>query len=156
MKKKPVTEYVPLKSFLKGNYAYCYTAFWRAEPAYNKVIPQLGGFYESPTKLKQFDQVPGYALGSFAGYINFDGNGSLIGKGKTNRGGIDIADITYTGTYTVAHDLTTGVFTGTFQTGTTDFINHYFIMADNWKELKFIILNTYLRQPVTSGSLVKI
>ncbi len=54
--------------------------------------------------------------------------------------------------------MPSGVFTGKFKTErvTGEFINHYYVMANNWQELWFIILDTYLRQAETSGSLIKI
>jgi len=158
MSKVPKNPMIPSVSLLKGCYAYSYTAYWRAVPAYKKETPHLAAFYESPLSLKNFTQVPGYAVGSFAGYVCFDGAGKLQGKGKANIGGENPIDVSYTGSYTVAIDTATGVITGTFQTmaGQSDFINHYFVMADNWKQLVFTITDTYLRKPVTSGCMIKI
>jgi len=157
MSKIPKNQASPIR-FLKGCYAYSYTAYWRAVPPYNIAIPQLGAFYESPSTPNQFNQIPGYSVGSFAGYVCFDGAGNLEGKGKANRGGVGISDIIYTGTYLVTENLPSGVFTGTFQTkaSPTNFINHYFVAADNWKQLTYVILDTNLRQPVTSGCMIKI
>lgn len=160
MGKVPKNKLIPSVSLLKGCYAYSYTAYWRAVPAYNIEIPQLGAFYESPAKPNHFTQVPGYAVGSFAGYVCFDGAGKLEGKGKSNRGGKSFTDIAYTGIYTIDINMPTGIFSGTFQTtsGGTNLINHYFIVADNWKQLLFTILDTDLnsKKPVTSGCMIKI
>lgn len=157
---------IPPASFLKGYYAYSHSIFWRANPPYNKPIPQLPAVYESPSNPGTFVQVQGYSIASFAGYIFFDGKGNLKGSGISNRGGvsIDSTPIIVSGTYTVDIDSSLGVpvYSGKFTTesmGTS--INHYYVMANDWKELKFIMLDSYdstgpLRQPVTSGVMTRI
>lgn len=169
--KETITEigkhYLPLNSLLKGSYAYSHSIFFRAEPPYKKLIPHLPAFYESPTNPGKFNQVPGYAVTAFAGYINFNGAGKLTGSGVSNRGGvaIDNSPFSFTGDYSVEVDWSNGiaVYFGKFKTASVDtIINHFFVMADNWKELKFIMLDSLdntgkpLRQPVTSGVMTRI
>ncbi|HVU84531.1 MAG TPA: hypothetical protein VHC50_06810 [Puia sp.] len=166
MENNPKNWYAPPASLLRGCYAYSHSIFWRADPPYNKKIPQLTAQYESPSDPGKFIPVQGYSVASFAGHICFDGAGKLRGGGIGNRGGvaIDAVPISITGTYTVDVDWSTGapVYTGRIITesmGTV--INHYYVMADSWKELKFIMLGSYndsgpLRQPVTSGIMTRI
>lgn len=152
------SHYRPLTSFLKGSYAYSYLSYWRAVPAYPNEVPQLAGFYEDPSKLGVFKQVPGYTLVSYAAYIHFNGDGTFYEKGKLNRAGGNIVPVDNKGTYTVEADWIAGVFTGTFTVSNKpgEFINHYFIMANDWKELHFMMLDTFKRQPVTAGILKRI
>lgn len=159
---KTITEiakqYLPLTTFLKGSYAYSYVSYWRAVPPYKKETPQLGSFYESPANPGIFEQVPGYALVSYAAYIHFNGDGTFYEKGMLNSSGGNISPVENKGTYTVQADWLAGVFTGTFTVSNKpgEFINHYFIMANDWKELHFMMLDTYLRQPITAGILRRI
>ena len=167
MKSNPKTSYIPPVFFLNGCYAYSHSMLWWANPPYKKLIPHLGAFYESPAKPGTFLQVQGFAVASFAGYICFDGAGNLNGSGVSVQGGNTSipSSFPFTGTYTVDVDWSTGsaVYTGRFTTVSNDgtSANHFFVMADNWKELKFIMLDTYdssnkpLRQPVTSGVLTR-
>lgn len=154
-------------NFLKGCYAYSHSALWWAHPPFPNPIPQLGAFYESPASPGNFSQVQGFSVVSFAGYLCFDGAGKLQGSGIGIRGGKTPAPapMPLTGTYTVDVDIVLGshVYSGiiTTESGGT-FINHYYVMADNWKELKFIMLDTHdnlnkpLRQPITSGVMTRI
>ncbi|HEU4576427.1 MAG TPA: hypothetical protein VFS36_15600 [Chitinophagaceae bacterium] len=148
----------PPASLLKGSYAYSYISYWRAVPPYKKVTPQLGCFYESPTSPGIFTQVPGYALVSYAAYIHFNGDGTFYEKGMLHSAEGNIVPVDNKGTYTLQADSTAGVITGTFTVSNNpgEFINHYFIMANDWKELHFMMLDTYLRQPITAGILKRI
>lgn len=159
--------HIPSVHFLKGCYAYSHTALWWAHPPFPNPIPQLGAFYESPASPGSFSQVQGFSVVSFAGYLCFDGLGKLQGSGIGIRGGNTNASspMPLSGTYTVDVDAVSGsqVCSGiiTTDSGGT-FINHYYVMANNWKELKFIMLGTYdssgnpKRQPVTLGVMTRI
>lgn len=160
--KETITEiskqYQPLTSLLKGSYAYSYVSYWKADPPYKKQIPQLGSFYEDPASPDVFTQVQGYALVSYAAYIHFNGDGTFYEKGKLSNATKNISPVNNVGTYTVDADWVAGVYTGTFTVSNAagEFINHYFIMANDWKELHFMMLDTYLRQPITAGVLRRI
>ena len=153
-----IAKHLPLESLLKGAYAYSYTSYWRADPPYPIDIPQIGCFHESPNNIGVFKQVRGFSLTAFAAYIHFNGDGTFYEKGKLRRAGAPIADVNNKGVYTVEEDSTAEVFTGKFTVENVpgQFINHYFVMADDWKELHFMMLDTYNRQPVATGVLKKI
>ncbi len=114
------------ESFLHGAYAYSYT----------------GKFYKPATPLLGTEH-------SFAGYIDFDGNGNLSGAGMVNLFNITPAGpgvltahpVNFNGTYNV---MLAPVPTGTLQqidaVNPAIKIDYYFVMADDWKELKFMIL----------------
>lgn len=160
---KIASQATPPKSLLKGSYAYSYISYWRAIPPYPNVpfpndVPQLGSYYEDPASPGIFKQVAGYSLISYAAYIHFNGDGTFFEKGMLNRSGGKILPVDNKGTYTLQAGSSPGVITGTFtvSNATNEFINHYFIMADDWKELHFMMLDTYLRKPITAGVLRRI
>jgi hypothetical protein len=160
---KIANQHLPSLSLLKGSYAYSYISYWRAIPAYPNVpypkdVPQLASYYEDPATPGIFKQVPGYALVSYAAYIHFNGDGTFYEKGMLNRAGGKILPVDNKGTYTLQADGPAGVITGNFSVSNAanEFINHYFIMANDWKELHFMMLDTYLRQPITAGILKRI
>lgn len=107
------------KIFLKGDYAFSH----RGEIETNgNFIPQ-----------------------TFVGYMNFDGNGKVEGKGVVNRnGGTPFEAVDNKGTYTVALS-NTGTITGTIKTTGKMAINpkqeitieYSFVMADNLREIKY-------------------
>lgn len=114
--------------------------------------------YNETPMPRKFTQLPGYSVGSFARYVCFDGVGNL--EEWVTGVELILLRLPIKEPNTIC-SVGMGVFTGIFtiqdpSANPPDFINHYFVMADDWDELRFIILDTYLRQPVTSGTMRKI
>jgi hypothetical protein len=141
----------------------------RAIPRYKAAIPTLVAVTESQPVGSQtvgnFVQVPGYSIASFAGYVNFWGDGSLTAAGWNNRGGVDQSYDVLTGTYTLTPNHTTvePCFEGEFTTAIPNVaeIRHFFVAADRLRVLHFMIRDTFdpsgnvTRQPVASGVMTR-
>ena len=111
---------------LRGVYAYSYR----------------GSFGSTPVKFQ-----------GFAGYILFDGGGGLEGYGQVSIPDNELAspprptlkELRFQGTYTVEPTelspagcfVYTGTFQATDQSNVT--IEYYYVMADEWRELKFMM-----------------
>ncbi len=87
-----------------------------------------------------------------AGYLTFDGQGGVAGKIMVNRNGGTSELAIPTGTYTldISND---GIATGTIETTsafnpTTNIgIKYFFVVADNWKELKYAVQKAVVTNP---------
>jgi hypothetical protein len=79
-----------------------------------------------------------------AGYLTFDGLGGVIGEIMVNRNGGAPQIVTPSGSYTLAFSPD-GIATGTIITtsqldSTTNIgIEYHFVVADDWKELKYAV-----------------
>lgn len=108
----PKTLPVPPEALLFGTYAYSYSG-------------SLGGD----------DQ-------TFAGHINFHGDGSLNGGGNvflSHTG--KLKPVTFNGQYALEVQLDEDLVTGTFNTidqYQTE-LKYYFVVAAHWNELKFMV-----------------
>lgn len=79
-----------------------------------------------------------------AGYLTFDGQGGVDGKIKVNRNGGTSEDIIAQGSYTVEitnNGIATGIIktAGNLNAAAIVKIEYYFVVADNWKELKYSV-----------------
>jgi hypothetical protein len=165
----PGNTYVPPNARLYGSYACSYSGFQHAFPPFKnqpgqQPIPQIGGYVEvsppsvTPLKAGQYDQVEGYVPMAFTGVYTFFGNGQLSGHGRVSQGQ-NSRSVEFTGTYDVTHDPAPSVYSGTLETIDVNSgvkIDHYFVVADDWRELRFIITGTGKRQMAVNGSMIRV
>ena len=171
-----------LNKLLNARYGFSYTGFSRAlppdspgQPGAPPAPPQLGG-YAPGASPGAFSQLPGYFLEAAAGYSEFEGNGNLHGVVAVSRGGSAIAfpvivptrfqhqaPKDFTGTYYVNGDGFTGGFRSIL--APTEPVNPlindhitldwFFVMVNDWQELKFVAINSNFRRPVISGTMTR-
>ena len=139
---RPGTNVVPIR--LSGAYVFSHDGFIRNDPPYPTNVPTLVAYLDDGKG--NYEQQSGFTIEGAVGWMMFDGSGGVTGRVMFNKHGIGVpaqaAD--FEGTYTV--NLTTGidvVYTGTINTKgknqTGPLVNYYFVAADNWRELRFLI-----------------
>jgi hypothetical protein len=162
------SDYAPPTRLLHGVFTTAYAGFVHAKPEFGvaaaPLSPQIPAFVNSKATPTVFQQMAGYVPTTFAGYIKFNGDGTLKGSGMIHKG-LQVYPTEYTGTYTVSADWggPGTAYHGTFQTvDATDptsppvVIDHYFVAGDDWRALDFIVTSTSLRQVIGAGRLARV
>src|SRR5215510_5281350 len=102
---QPSHHYTPPAALLHGIYTTAYAGFVHADPLFgpgpSPLSPQIPAYVNPKATPTVFTQVPGYVPSTFAGWIKFNGDGTLKGGGMVCKG-LQAGPTTYDGTYTVS------------------------------------------------------
>ncbi len=108
------TEGPSLTHLLKGVFAYSYSGYHAAVAAPPHGIPEIGSYLErtrpAPNITGQrgwelYDEIDGYVLVDYVGWIDFHGDGQLSGGGTSQRAGARAVPFTHSGSYVVEDAL---------------------------------------------------
>ncbi|HJW34350.1 MAG TPA: hypothetical protein VJ505_13470 [Holophagaceae bacterium] len=154
---------------LRGAYGYSYSGYLRAKPpyAYAKSVPQLGAFLQqNPLSPPSFEQVEGFVLIGYVGWITFDGTPNLTGRGTSQVGGSKVAlDADFTGTLSDLQFESGGPGDPPFLSGTFKTIDaadpsvgftHKFVASSDRKTIFFTVTDGDYRDMVASGVMTKL
>ena len=103
-----------LTHLLSGVFAYSYSGYHVAEGTPPHGAPEIGSYLERTRPAttvvgrrgwELYDEIDGYVLIDYIGWIDFHGDGFLSGGGTAQRAGGRAVPFTHSGTYTVENAL---------------------------------------------------
>ena len=103
-----------LTHLLSGVFAYSYSGYLVAEGTPPQGAPEIGSYLERTRPARTvagqrgwelYDEIDGYVLVDYVGWIDFHGDGYLSGGGTAQRAGGRAVPFTHSGTYTVDNAL---------------------------------------------------
>ncbi|MEP7087912.1 MAG: hypothetical protein ABI884_11440 [Gemmatimonadota bacterium] len=100
------------------------------------------------------DEIDGYELVDYIGWVDFDGDGHLSGGGTTQRAGAHAIPFTHSGTYTV-DNAQRPMLDGKIVPSSCVILTHADESADSARELRFTVLESDAGTPVASGTMVQ-
>ncbi|HEY8795900.1 MAG TPA: hypothetical protein VIM15_13260 [Gemmatimonadaceae bacterium] len=154
-----------LTHLLKGVFAYAYSGYHAELPsvALLRNAPRIGSYLErtrpatsaAPQRGWEFyDEIDGYVLVDYVGWIDFHGDGRLSGGGTTQRAGSRAVPFTHAGTYTVesAQPL---LLSGELARSPSVILTHAVASTDSTRKLKFTVLDSEKGRLVAAGTMVQ-
>ena len=155
-----------LTHLLKGVFAYAYSGYHAELPsvALLRNAPRIGSYLErtrpvtnpAPQRGWEFyDEIDGYVLVDYVGWIDFHGDGMLSGGGTTQRGGSRAVPFTHAGTYTV-DSVQPQLLSGELAPSPAVILTHVVSSGDSTRRLKFTVLDGEKGRPVAAGTMVQI
>ena len=153
-----------LTHLLKGVFAYSYSGYHAALQAPSPLhgLPEIGSYLErtrpAPTVVAQrgwefCDEIDGYVLVDYIGWIDFDGDGNLSGGGTSQRGGARAVPFTHSGTY-VVENAQPPMLSGEMVPSSCVILTHAHSNSDPARELKFTVLDGDAGKLVASGTMM--
>jgi len=101
-----------------------------------------------------YDEIDGYVLVDYVGWIDFHGDGMLSGGGTTQRAGSRAVPFTHAGTYTVENAQPL-LLSGELARSPSVILTHAVASTDSTRKLKFTVLDGEKGRPVAAGTLVQ-
>jgi hypothetical protein len=153
-----------LTHLLKGVYAYSYSGYLvNAASTQPAAVPEIGSYLErtrpAPIVVGErgweiYDEIDGYELVDYIGWIDFHGDGNLSGGGTSQRAGLRAVPFTHSGTYVVESALPP-ILARERIANTSVILTHVDAKRDPVCELRFTVLDGDVRKVVASGTMVK-
>jgi hypothetical protein len=154
-----------LTHLLKGVFAYAYSGYHAELPsvALLRNAPRIGSYLErtrpvtSPAPQREwefYDEIEGYVLVDYVGWIDFHGDGVLSGGGTTQRAGSRAVPFTHAGTYTV-ESAQPQLLSGELVPSPSVILTHAVASRDSTRELKFTVLDGEKGILVAAGTMVQ-
>lgn len=154
-----------LTHLLKGVFAYAYSGYHAELPsvALLRNAPRIGSYLErtrpatgvAPQRGWEFyDEIDGYVLVDYVGWIDFHGDGQLTGGGTTQRAGSRAVPFVHAGTYTVesAKPL---LLSGELAPSPSVILTHAVASSGSTRKLKFTVLDGEKGRLVAAGTMVQ-
>ena len=153
-----------LTHLLKGVFAYAYSGYHAELPSVSllRSAPRIGSYLErtrpasnlaAPRGWEFYDEIDGYVLVDYIGWIDFHGDGRLTGGGTTQRTGSRAVPFTHTGTYSVesAHPR---LLSGEPAPSPSVILTHAAPPSQSTRKLKFTVLDGEKGRLLAAGILV--
>jgi hypothetical protein len=152
-----------LSHLLKGVFAYAYSGYHAELPsvALLRNAPRIGSYLErtrpvtGPTPLRGwefYDEIDGYVLVDYVGWIDFHGDGMLSGGGTTQRAGSRAVPFTHAGTY-IVESAQPQLLSG--DPSPAVILTHIVANRDSTRRLKFTVLDGEKGRLVAAGTMVQ-
>jgi hypothetical protein len=152
-----------LTHLLKGVFAYSYSGYHAALPAPSPLYgaPEIGSYLErtrpAATVAVQrgwefYDEIDGYVLVDYIGWIDFHGDGNLSGGGTSQRAGGRAVPFTHSGTY-VVENAQPPMVSGEVVPSACVILTHARSRSDPARELRFTVLDGEAGKLVASGTM---
>jgi hypothetical protein len=152
-----------LTHLLKGVFAYSYSGYHAealvAVPPHR--APEIGSYLERTRPATTVagqrgwefcDEIDGYVLVDYVGWIDFHGDGHLSGGGTSQRAGGRAVPFTHSGTYTV-ESAQPPLFTGERVANSCVILTHTAESSNDGRGLRFTVLDADAGKLVASGTL---
>jgi len=152
-----------LTHLLSGVFAYSYSGYHVEEGSPPHGAPEIGSYLERTrpaTALatrrgwELYDQIDGYVLVDYIGWIDFHGDGYLSGGGTAQRAGGRAVPFTHSGTYTVDNALEP-VRQGERIADSSVIFTHAQEARESSHVLKFTVLDGSEGKLLASGTMMK-
>jgi len=152
-----------LTHLLTGVFAYSYSGYLAAEGTPPHGAPEIGSYLErtrpATTVAGQrgwelYDEIDGYVLVDYIGWIDFHGDGFLSGGGTAQRAGARAVPFTHSGTYTVDNAIPP-ILRGERFADASVIFTHSQEAREAGSVLKFTVLDGNEGKLVASGTMMK-
>ena len=152
-----------LTHLLSGVFAYSYSGYHVAEATPPHGAPEIGSYLERTRPAttvavrrgwELYDEIDGYVLVDYVGWIDFHGDGYLSGGGTAQRAGGRAVPFTHSGTYTVDNALAP-IVNGERIADTSVIFTHAHEELDAAHVLKFTVLDGNEGRLLASGTMMK-
>lgn len=152
-----------LTHLLKGVFAYSYSGYHAAVPAASHPhgAPAIGSYLErtrpAPTVAVKrgwefYDEIDGYVLVDYIGWIDFHGDGNLSGGGTSRLAGASAVPFSHFGTY-VVENAQPPMLSGKVVPSACVILTHAHSKSDPARELRFTVLDGDAGKLVASGTM---
>jgi len=152
-----------LTHLLKGVFAYSYSGYHAealaAAPPHR--APEIGSYLERTRPATSVagqrgwefcDEIDGYVLVDYVGWIDFHGDGHLSGGGTSQRAGGRAVPFTHSGTYTV-ENAQPPMYSGERAAAPCVILTHADASSDSTRGLRFMVLEGGAGKLLASGTL---
>ena len=152
-----------LTHLLSGVFAYSYSGYHVEEGTPPHAAPEIGSYLErtrpATTVMARrgwelYDEIDGYVLVDYVGWIDFHGDGYLSGGGTAQRAGGRAVPFTHAGTYTVDNALA-AMMHGARLADTSVIFTHAHEAREAAHVLKFTLLDGNEGKLLASGTMMK-
>jgi hypothetical protein len=154
-----------LTHLLKGVFAYSYSGYLVAlhPDATPQPIPEIGSYLErtrpattlgGPRGWEFYDEIEGYVLVDYVGWIDFHGDGQLSGGGTSQRAGGRPVPFTHSGKY-VVENAQPPMLTGERVGSSCVILTHADESYNPNRELKFTLLDSDAGLMLASGKMIQ-
>lgn len=152
-----------LTHLLKGVFAYSYSGYHveTAPVAPPHRAPEIGSYLERTRPATTVagqrgwefcDEIDGYVLVDYVGWIDFHGDGHLSGGGTSQRAGARAVPFTHSGTYTV-ENAQPPLYSGERVANSCVILTHAVESGESGRGLRFTVLDGDAGKLVASGTL---
>ncbi|MFS8082102.1 MAG: hypothetical protein ACMG51_01515 [Ginsengibacter sp.] len=150
---------------LKGVFAYSYSGYHDAAgmatpPA---VAPEIGSYLERTRPAMSiagqrgwelYDEIDGYVLVDYVGWIDFHGDGKLSGGGTSRRAGANAVPFTHSGSY-IVEIAKSPMLEGEMVSNSCVILTHAEQGAEDARALKFTVLDGDAGRLVAAGTMTQ-
>jgi hypothetical protein len=152
-----------LTHLLSGVFAYSYSGYHVAEGTPPHGAPEIGSYLERTRPAatvserrgwELYDEIDGYVLIDYIGWIDFHGDGHLSGGGTAQRAGGRAVPFTHSGIYTVENALAP-MRQGERIADTSVIFTHAHEAREATNVLKFTVLDGNAGRLLASGTMMK-
>lgn len=137
-----------LTHVLKGVFAYSYSGYLSASDTPPHGVPQIGSYLERTRPATSViaqrgwevcDEIDGYVLVDYVGWVEFHGDGQLSGGGTSQRAGEGAVPFTHSGYY-VVEDALPQMLVGESVAKSSIILTRIDVECEPGRELKFTVL----------------
>lgn len=152
-----------LTHLLSGVFAYSYSGYHVEQGTPPHGAPEIGSYLErtrpattavSRRGWELYDEIEGYVLVDYVGWIDFHGDGNLSGGGTAQRAGGRAVPFTHSGIYTVDNALEP-IVNGERIADSSVIFTHAHQSPASLHELKFTVLDGNQGKLLASGRMMK-
>jgi hypothetical protein len=153
-----------LTHLLKGVFAYSYSGYLSAdEGKASRGVPEIGSYLERTRPATMlgaqrgwefYDEIDGYVLVDYVGWIDFHGDGELSGGGTSQRAGDRPIPFTHSGKY-IVENVQPPMFSGERVASSCVILTHADEGCDPNGELKFTLLDGDAGKMLASGKMIQ-
>lgn len=150
---------------LKGVFAYSYSGYHdeariTTPPAF---APEIGSYLERTRPAMSiagtrgwelYDEIDGYVLVDYVGWIDFHGDGNLSGGGTSQRAGANAVPFTHSGSY-IVENAKSPMLDGEMVSKTCVILTRVEQGAEDARALKFTVLDGDAGKLVASGTMTQ-
>ena len=157
------SQHESLTHLLSGVFAYSYSGYHVEEGTPPHGAPEIGSYLERTRPAttvsahrgwELYDEIDGYVLVDYVGWIDFHGDGYLSGGGTAQRAGGRAVPFTHSGSYTVDNALAP-ILHGERVMDTSVIFTHAHEGRDAAHVLKFTLLDGNEGKLLASGTMMK-
>jgi len=152
-----------LTHLLKGVFAYSYSGYHAEAPAPSPLhnAADIGSYLQRTRPARTvaaqrgwefYDEIDGYVLVDYIGWIDFHGDGNLSGGGTSQRAGGRVVPFTHSGTYVVENAQPPRL-SGETVPSSCVILTHAHAKSDPGRELRFTMLDSDAGKLVASGTM---
>ncbi|MDQ2768688.1 MAG: hypothetical protein M3Y30_16220 [Gemmatimonadota bacterium] len=159
----PESQHDSLTHLLSGVFAYSYSGYLVTEGEPPHGAPEIGSYLERTRPAttmsgrrgwELYDEIDGYVLVDYVGWVDFHGDGYLSGGGTAQRAGGRAVPFTHSGSYTVDNALRPTL-RGERIADSSVILTHAHGAPDAGRVLKFTVLDGNEGKLVASGTMMK-